>query len=374
MRQPVDGSRHPVCDGKLVSHLWQVRCEANSVRLALRNTVAQLDAGGLDNIAIIRRPVSRLEPSQVRVRVRAASLNHRDLLVIRGYYSDRSRLPLVPLSDCAGEVVEVGSDVRRFKIGDRVSAAPLTEWVTGPFSSEMLESALGGIVDGVLGEYFSCDQRAIVAISDWLSFEEAATLPCAALTAWNALFEQGDLKPGQTVLVQGSGGVSVFALQFAVAAGAQVIATSCSDSKLERLRELGATHLVNYRRQPDWSRVVLEVTNGAGVDHVIETGGAGTLDQSIKAAAVGGCVSVIGVLTGACGTFDTFSILRKTLRLQGIVIGSVEMFERMVGTIENLEIRPVIDRTFDMQDIVAALKYFESGQHVGKVVVKVSGS
>jgi NADPH:quinone reductase-like Zn-dependent oxidoreductase len=344
------------------------------VRIAQRNTVAQLDAVGLDNIVLVRRALSRLEPWQVRVRVRAASLNHRDLMVIRGHLGGQARLPLVPLSDCAGEVVEVGSNVERFKIGDRVSAAPLPEWVTGPFGSEMLASALGSTIDGVLGEYFSCDQQAIVAISDWFSFEEAATLPCAALTAWNALFEHGDLKPGQTVLVQGSGGVSIFALQFAVAAGARVIATSCSDLKLERLRELGATHLFNYRRQPDWSRAVLEVTNGAGVDHVIETGGAGTLDQSIKATAVGGCISVIGMLTGASGTFDTLPILKKTLRLQGIVAGSVEMFERMVGTIENLDITPVIDRTFDMQDIVAALKYLESGRHVGKVVVRVGGT
>jgi NADPH:quinone reductase-like Zn-dependent oxidoreductase len=344
------------------------------VRAALWNTVAQLEAVGPDHIAIVRRALTRLEPSQVRVRVRAASLNHRDLLVIRGHFADQLRLPLVPLSDCAGEVVEIGADVKRFKIGDRVAAAPMPKWVTGPFSSPMLASALGGAADGVLGEYFSCDQRAVVAISDWLSFEEAATLPCAALTAWNALFEQNDLKPGQTLLVQGSGGVSIFALQFAVAAGARVIATSCSDLKLERLRELGATHVVNYRRMPDWSRTVLELTNGAGVDHVIETGGAGTLDQSIKATAVGGCISVIGVLTGATGTFDTLPILKKMLRLQGIVVGSVEMFERMVGTMENLDITPVIDRTFDMQDIAAALKYLESGRHIGKVVVRVSGS
>jgi len=344
------------------------------VRTALRNTVAQLGAVGVDNIVIVRRALSRLEPSQVRLRVRAASLNHRDLMVIRGRYGEQSGWPLVPLSDCAGEVVEVGSEVQRFKIGDRVSAAALPAWVRGPFGSKMLASALGGPADGVLGEYFSCDQRAVVAISDWFSFEEAATLPCAALTAWNALFEQSDLKPGQTVLVQGSGGVSVFALQFAVAAGARVIATSCSDLKLERLRELGATHVINYQQHPDWSRAVLEVTNGVGVDHVIETGGAGTLDQSIKATAVGGCISAIGVLTGASGTFDTLPILKKTLRLQGIVVGSVEMFERMVGTIENLDITPVIDRTFDMQDIVAALKYFESGRHVGKVVVRVNGA
>jgi NADPH:quinone reductase-like Zn-dependent oxidoreductase len=343
------------------------------VRPALPNTVAQLESEGVDNIVIVRRSVSRLESSQVRVRVRAASLNHRDLLIIRGHHSVQSRLPLVPLSDCAGEVVEVGSDVRRFKIGDRVSAAPLPDWLAGPFRSATLATALGGAVDGVLAEYLNCDQRAVIALPDGLSFEEAATLPHAALTAWNALFEQGDLKAGQTVLVQGSGGVSTFALQFAVASGARVIATSGSDLKLERLRELGATHVVNYRREVDWSRAVLEVTNGAGVDHVIEIGGAGTLDQSIKATAVGGCISVIGVLTGASGTFDTLQILKKTLRLQGIVLGSVEMFERMVGTIENLEIIPVIDRTFDMQDIIAALKYFESGQHVGKVVVRVGG-
>lgn len=338
----------------------------------LWNTVVQVEAIGLDNIAIVRRAVSSLEPSQVRVRVRAASLNHRDLLVIRGQVGEKCKLPLVPLSDCAGVVVEVGSDVKRFKIGDRVAAAPLPKWITGPFSSEMLTSALGGTVDGVLGEYFSCDQRGLVTISDWLAFEEAATLPRAALTAWNALFEQSDLRPGQTVLVQGSGGVSIFALQFAVAAGARVIATSGSDLKLGTLRKLGAAHVVNYQRKPDWSRVVLDVTNGVGVDHVIETGGAGTLDQSIKATAVGGCINVVGMLTGASGTFDTLPILRKTLRLQGIVVGSVEMFERMVGTIENLDITPVIDRTFEMQDIVAALKYLESGRHVGKVVVRVS--
>jgi NADPH:quinone reductase-like Zn-dependent oxidoreductase len=351
-----------------------VPCETTRVHAALRNTVAQLDAGGPDTIVIVQRPVARLEPSQVRVRVRAASLNHRDLLVIRRHPPDGSRAPLVPLSDCAGEVVEVGCEVQRFKIGDRVSPAPLPEWVTGPFNSAMLASSLGDAVDGVLAEYFSCDQHALVALSDWLSFEEAATLPRAALTAWNALFEQGDLKPGQTVLVQGSGGVSTFALQFAVAAGARVIATSCSDQKLERLRELGAAHGVNYRREPDWSRAVLEVTNGAGVDHVIETGGAGTLDQSIKATAVGGCISVIGVLSGSSGTVDVSPILKKTLRLQGIVVGSVEMFERMVGTIENLEIIPVIDRTFDMQDIMAAVRYFESGRHVGKIVLRVGGS
>jgi NADPH:quinone reductase-like Zn-dependent oxidoreductase len=223
-----------------------------------------------------------------------------------------------------------------------------------------------------LSKYFDGDQRGFVLIPEGLSLEEAATLPCAALTAWNALFEQGNLKPGQTVLVQGSGGVSTFALQFALASGARVIATTGSDSKVGRLLELGASHVINYRRYPEWSEQVLEFTGGAGVDYLVETGGAGTLDQSIKATAVGGSISVIGMLTGAYGTFDTMPILRKTLRLQGIVAGSVEMFERMNCTIETLGIRPLIDRVFEMRDVVAALKYLASGQHIGKIVVRMS--
>jgi NADPH:quinone reductase-like Zn-dependent oxidoreductase len=275
------------------------------------------------------------------------------------------------LSDCAGEVTDIGRDVRRFGIGDRVMGAPLPAWISGAFADEMMASALGSRIDGVLGRYFTGDQRSFVSVPDGFSFEEAATLPCAALAAWNALFESGNLKPGKSVLVQGSGGVSIFALQFALAAGARVIATTSSDSKSEALRQLGAAHVINYREEIDWSRQVLELTGGSGVDHIIETGGAGTLDQSIKSAAVGGSISVIGMLSGAYGTFDTLPILRKTLTLQGIVSGSVEMFERMIDWLEALQIKPVIDRTFEMQDIVSALKYLESGRHVGKVVVHV---
>jgi NADPH:quinone reductase-like Zn-dependent oxidoreductase len=335
------------------------------------NVVAQLDAVGLDNVVIRARPLPSLSPSDIRVRIRAASLNHKDLLIARGQFSPVAPLPLVLLSECAGEVTAVGSDVRRFGIGDRVVAAPLPAWISGPFADEMTASALGSRVDGVLGEYFTGDQRGFAGVPDGFSFEEAATLPCAALTAWNAVFESGNLKPGKTVLVQGTGGVSIFALQFALAAGARVIATTSSDCKFGRLRQLGAAHVINYRQQIDWSRRVLELTGGSGVDHVIETGGAGTLDQSIRSAAVGGSISVIGMLSGAYGTFDTLPILRKTLGLQGILSGSVEMLERMIGTLETLQIRPVIDRTFEMHDIVPALKYLESGRHVGKVVVRV---
>jgi NADPH:quinone reductase-like Zn-dependent oxidoreductase len=337
-----------------------------------KNIVAQLNDFRLDSILIVERPLQRLEPSEVRVQVGAASLNHRDLMVIGGKLPDPPKLPLVLLSDCAGEVVELGCDVTRFRIGDRVVPTMLPAWVSGSFIPGVLATGLGGGIDGVLSKYFSGDQRGFVSIPEGLSLEEAATLPCAALTAWNALFEQGNLKPGQTVLVQGSGGVSTFALQLALASGARVIATTGSESKVGRLRELGATHVINYRRYPDWSQQVLDVTGGSGADYLIETGGAGTLDQSIKAAAVCGSISVIGMLTGAYGTFDTFPILRKTLRLQGIVAGSVEMFERMNGMIETLDIRPVIDRVFGMHDIKPALEYLASGQHVGKIVVRMS--
>jgi NADPH:quinone reductase-like Zn-dependent oxidoreductase len=338
------------------------------------NHVVQLNAFGLNNFTLGTQPLTRIGPGDIRIRVGAVSLSFRDLLVARGqlvpHVSDIT-LPLIPLSDCAGEVVEVGSDVDRFQIGDRVSPAPLPQWIAGPFNSEVARTSLGVTANGVLGEYFTGDQRGFVRIPDTLSFEEAATLPCAALTAWNALFEHGNVKPGQTVLVLGSGGVSIFALQFAVAAGARVIATTGDSSKLETLRRLGASHLIDYERDPEWSRSVLEVTSGAGVDHVIETGGAGTLDQSIKSAAADGTISLIGVLTGATGSVDMLPILGKALRLQGIVLGSVEMFERMNGAIDSLGIKPVIDTTFRMQDIAisAALEYLESGQHVGKVVI-----
>jgi NADPH:quinone reductase-like Zn-dependent oxidoreductase len=336
--------------------------------------VVQLNDFGLDHLAVAKRSLTQLQPSEVRIRVRAASLNFRDLLIARSQFADGPRkvkLPLVPLSDCAGEVVEIGSAVERLEIGDRVSPAAMPDWITGAFHGDVVQTILGAAVDGVLGEYFTGDQRAFVRIPETLSFEEAATLPSAALTAWNALFEQGNVKPGQTVLVQGSGGVSVFALQFAVAAGARVIATTGSRKKIERIRYLGATHVVDYTREAEWSRSVLESTGGAGVDHIIETGGAGTLDQSIKATAVGGTISLIGALTGATGFFDTRPILTKNLRIQGLALGSVEMYERMNGTIESLGISPVIDATFEMQDIAAALAYLESGRHVGKVVIKV---
>jgi NADPH:quinone reductase-like Zn-dependent oxidoreductase len=338
------------------------------------NLVAQIDAFGFEHLRMLERPLAPLHREDVRIRVHAASLNYHDLLVALGQISSRIseiRLPLVPLSDCAGEVIEVGRSVDGVGIGDRVCLAPMPAWTAGPFKTEYLQSFLGGAVDGVLATHVSGHQRSFVKIPDTLSFEEAATLPTAALTAWNALFELGDLKPGETVLVQGSGGVSIFALQFALAAGARVFAITGSDAKVARLERMGAEHVIRCEREPEWSRALLEVTGGAGVDHVVETGGAGTIDESIKAAAIGGSISLVGLLTGAGGRLDMLPILAKTLRIQGVVVGSVEMFERMIGMIEHLGIKPVIDEAFEMQDIAAALAYLKSGRHLGKVIIKV---
>jgi len=338
------------------------------------NLVAQIEAFGLEHFRIVDRPLVPLRHHEIRIRVHAAALNYRDLLIALGQVPSRVsdiRLPLVPLSDCSGEVIEVGSAVDRFRIGDHVVSAQMPDWTAGPFKPENGHSALGGAVDGVLARYFKGNQRGFVKIPDTLSFEEAATLPTAALTAWNALFEFGDLKPGQTVLVQGSGGVSTFALQFALAAGARVFAITGNQAKVGRLERLGAEYVIRYEREPEWSRAVLEVTGGAGVDHVVEIGGAGTIDESIKAAAMGGSISLIGLLTGAGGRLDMLPILTKTLRIQGVIVGSVEMFERMIAMIEHLRIRPVIDDAFEMQDIAAALEYLKSGRHLGKVTIKV---
>ena len=338
------------------------------------NLVAQIDAFGFEHLRMLERPLVPLHREDIRIRVHAASLNYRDLLVALGQISSRISeilLPLVPLSDCAGEVIEVGRSVDGVRTGDRVCLAPMPAWTVGPFKTEYMQSLLGGAVDGVLATYVSGHQRSFVKIPETLSFEEAATLPTAALTAWNALFELGDLKPGETVLVQGSGGVSIFALQFALAAGARVFAITGSPAKVASLQSLGAEHVILYKSEAEWSRAILELTGGAGVDHVVETCGAGTIDESIKAAAVGGNICLVGLLTGAGGRVDMLPLLAKTLHVHGVVYGSVEMLERMIGMIEHLGIHPVIDQEFEMRDLAAALEHLSAARHIGKVVVRV---
>ncbi|MFI9203877.1 NAD(P)-dependent alcohol dehydrogenase [Streptomyces sp. NPDC053048] len=314
-----------------------------------------------------RREVPVPGPHRVLVRMRAWSLNHRDLLIAHDRYGPGVRPGVVPLSDGAGEVAATGEGVTRWRTGDRVVGAFLPAWDAGPADEAKTGPALGGTVDGVLAEYVTFDERALVAVPSHLSLEEAATLPCAAVTAWHALVEAGRLRPGQSVLTLGSGGVSVFALQLAVAGGARVVATSGSDTKLERLRELGASDLVNHADVPEWGAVVAELTGG-GVDHVVEVGGAGTLRQSVTAARTGGRISVIGVLSRGAG-LSPVPLLRKALTVQGVVVGSREMFEAMNRTLELHRLRPVVDSVFPFSDAQAAYRRLESGRHLGKVVI-----
>lgn len=307
-------------------------------------------------------------PGQVLVRVRAVSLNYRDLLISR---SPGRKQPLVPCSDGAGEVAAVGAGVSRVQVGDRVAGIFFQTWLDGPLSEEVHAQALGGSAQGMLAEYVVLSEQGVVKLPDFLSFEEAASLPCAGVTAWNSLVEQGRLQPGQTVLLQGTGGVSVLALQLAKAAGARVIITSSSDEKLVRARTLGADETINYRTTPDWAAEVRRLTQGRGADHVVEVGGGDTLDQALAATRASGHVAVVGVLTGAKAAVSTGVILNKSLRLNGIYVGSRAMFERYLRALEQHQLRPVIDRVFAFEEAPAALAHLASGQHFGKVVIAV---
>jgi NADPH:quinone reductase-like Zn-dependent oxidoreductase len=306
---------------------------------------------------------------EVLVRVRAVSLNYRDMMVAKGLYNPKMRLPCVPLSDGVGEIAATGAGVSRVSAGQRVAAAFMPGWVDGPPDEEKARSAMGAGGNGMLAEYVVLAEQGVLPIPAHLSFEEAATLPCAGVTAWHALFESGGLRPGQWVLTMGTGGVSLFAIQFARLAGARVIATSSSDEKLARARELGATEGINYKAMSDWDKKARELTDGKGVDHVVEVGGAGTLPKSMRAVRTGGHIALIGVLTG--GDVNPIPILMKNIRVQGIFVGSRVMFEDMNDAIEAAGLHPVVDRVFDFEDAVSAFKHLESGTHFGKVVIRV---
>lgn len=324
-------------------------------------------AFGLENLAVEDRPDPVPGPGQVLVRVRAASLNYRDLLIAKGQYNPKLKFPRVLGSDAAGEVAAVGPGVTARAAGDRVVGCFMQDWVGGPITDEAAKSTLGSDRDGVLADYVVLGESGLVAMPGTLSFEEAATLPCAALTAWNALTTAG-CGPGQTVLLLGTGGVSVFALQFARAFGARVLITSGHDDKLARAVEMGASAGVNYRTNPDWDKWVREQTGGRGADVVVEVGGPGTLDKSLRAVRTGGYVALIGVLAGT-GTFNPLPVLMKAVRLQGVFVGSRLMFEDMNRLIVGEGVKPVIDRVFPFADAAAAFRHLESGAHFGKVVV-----
>jgi NADPH:quinone reductase-like Zn-dependent oxidoreductase len=325
---------------------------------------------GPSALQLIDRPSPAVGPGQVKLRMHSWSTNFRDLGITLGRYVGGT-LPrdTIALSDGAGEVVAVGAGVSRWQPGDRVVANFFQDWRAGPIRPQTFGSALGGAIDGMLAEEVVLGESGLVRIPDHLSFEQAATLPCAAVTAWNALFEVGGVRPGQTVLVLGSGGVSVFALQLAKAAGARVIATTSSDEKLPRLRELGADVVVNYRTQPDWDQAVLAHTGGKGVDLVVEVGGAGTLPRSLNAVRVGGTVALIGVLTGVGAQIDPSPLLIRSIRLQGVFVGSVAMFEALAAALAVSRGEPVIDRRFAFERAAEAYAWQASGQHLGKVVI-----
>jgi NADPH:quinone reductase-like Zn-dependent oxidoreductase len=290
---------------------------------------------------------------------------------VKGLYSKNLPFPLIPCSDGAGEVVEVGDLVTRVKVGDRVAAIFTQKWLSGENKKEYVTTALGGGINGMLADQVVLHEDGLVLVPLHLSYEQAATLPCAGVTAWNALITTGQIKPGDIVLTMGTGGVSLFALQFAKLSGAKVIITSSSDEKLKRAKEMGADEIINYKRQEDWGNAVLELTSGVGVDHVIELVGAGTLEQSLKAVKVGGQVSLIGVLAEG-SSFNTMQMLMKNICLQGITVGSRQMFEDMNSAICLHRLVPVVDKVFDFALVKEALKYMESAAHFGKIVIRVN--
>jgi NADPH:quinone reductase-like Zn-dependent oxidoreductase len=324
---------------------------------------------GCDALTLVERKAPPVGPTDVRVRVRAVSLNYRDLNMVKG--AKRRKAPIVPASDGAGEVIEVGAAVTRHKVGDRVAAAFFPTWLSGELSDDHHARALGGGQDGMLAEEVVLPETAWVRLPARLSFEAAATLPCAGVTAYNALFVASHLRAGDVVLLQGTGGVSIFGLQLARAAGARAIVTSSSAAKRDRALAMGADHVIDYKAESSWGDAARAWTGGRGADIVVEVGGPGTFDQSVAALRYGGTMSLLGVLTGLRGEVNTYGIFHKNLRVAGVYVGSVEMFEGLLRALEARQIDPIIDRTFGFGETRDAYAYLASGAHFGKVVIRV---
>jgi NADPH:quinone reductase-like Zn-dependent oxidoreductase len=335
----------------------------------LMKTIELQNAFGIDNLAVVERPQPRPGVGQVLLKMRAFSLNYRDLMVVKGQYNPRLKLPMTPLSDGVGEVAAVGDGVTRVKGGDRVAGAFMPGWAGGELTEAKAKTALGGGGTGMLAEHIVLPEDGVVAVPAHLSDEEAAALPCAGVTAWNAVVASGAVKPGDTVLTQGTGGVSLFALQFARLLGARVIATSGSDAKLSRVLQMGASDGINYKTTPEWANRARELT-GTGVDVVVEVGGAGTLGESLRAVRTGGTIVLIGVLSGV-GQMNPLPILMKNVRVQGIYVGSRDMFEAMNRAIALHKLRPVVDRVFPFAEVREALRHMESAKHLGKIVLRM---
>lgn len=308
-------------------------------------------------------------PDEVLIRVRATSLNFRDFIVAHGEYPAGVKPDVIPLSDGAGDVVATGQNVKGIQVGDRVAGCFFPDWISGPLTQEIFQRSLGGPIDGMLAEYVVLPERAVIPFAPHLSYEEAATLPDAGVTAWHALVEAGRIQAGQTVLLLGTGGVSLFALQFAKMHSATVIQTSSSDEKLERAKAMGADYLVNYNNKPDWDQEVMELTGGRGADIVVEVGGAHTLERSLKAVRFGGIVTLIGLVSGF-GKIDPLPLMQRSIHLLGINVGSAEMFRAMNRAIAASHLRPVIARTFTFEHATYAYHHQQAG-HFGKTVITV---
>jgi NADPH:quinone reductase-like Zn-dependent oxidoreductase len=328
----------------------------------------EFDGFGLDKLRLVERPKPAPAIGQVLVKLSAWSLNFRDLMVVKGQYNPRLRFPFTPLSDGVGEIVALGTGVANWKVGQRVAGCFMQGWIDGEISEAKGKTALGGALPGVAAEFAVFDAAGLTAPPDHLTDAEAATLPCAGVTAWHG---SQTVKRGERVLIQGTGGVSLFALQFALMRGARVIGTSSSAPKLARLADMGAETGINYKEVPEWGDKVREWAGNIGVDHVIEVGGAGTLPQSFRAVRMGGRISLIGVLAaGNAAAVNPVPILMKTICVQGIYVGSRAMFEDMNQAIAGASLKPVVDRVFGFEELPAALAYLESGQHFGKICVQ----
>jgi NADPH:quinone reductase-like Zn-dependent oxidoreductase len=334
----------------------------------------QISSFGLQSLENVDLPTPVPAPGEVLVGIRAVSLNYRDLLMVKGLYNPRMRLPRIPCSDGAGEVLQVGPGVTAWRPGDRVSPIFMQNWLDGPHTRPRTRGALGGDIDGTLAEMIVVREDGLVAIPDHLSFQQAATLPCAAVTAWNAL-SAGDLKPGSTVLIQGTGGVSLFALQLARLRGARVLGISSSHEKLDRARSLGLDAGLNYRDNPEWDRWAMDQTGGEGVDLVVEVGGAGTLARSLKSIRIGGTIAMVGVLSkGPSQNPDPFpvtSVLHRMARIHGIYVGSRRDFVELNRAISLSKLRPVFEE-FNWMQAREVFERMEQGSHFGKLVLNIS--
>ena len=329
------------------------------------------DAGGIDSLKVLERPVPQPGPGEILVRIRAMTLNYRDLVTLKGGYGSRQKIPLVPVSDAAGIVEAIGSGVTGFEPGDRVVNGFFPNWLGGEPSEQKFSGTPGGRADGVLCEYRAFPQRALFHVPAHLSDAAAAALPCAGLTAWSAIVKFGGLHPGSTVLTQGTGGVSLFALQFAKLSGARVIATSSSEEKIAKLRALGADATINYKTTPEWGKAARALSEDRGVDLVVEVGGAGTLNQSIRATRLGGTLAMIGVLAGPANDLRLPLVVMQQLRLQGVTVGSLEDFRNMLDGIALHRMQPVVDKVFPFEQARDAFAYLASGRHFGKVAIAI---